>query len=144
MKPDINLIDYTIIDCTIKVPPGLVGVKPVKKPWNYKYKWDYGLRQFDNKKNHYRLNLYFIIESAKKDSFPFYISLALIGIIEYLPMKKKVNEDQIIQSVTLNGLAILYGIMRSMVSEITAQCYHGRFILPTINFVEEIKKKHNN
>lgn len=142
MKPNINLIDYTIIDCTIKITPSLVGVEPIKKPWDYKYKWDYGLRQFDNKKNHYRLNLSFIFESAKKDTFPFYISLGLMGIIENTPTEKKINGDQNIPVVTLNGLAILYGIMRSLVSDITSQCYQGRFILPTINFVDELKKRY--
>ncbi|MDD5706586.1 MAG: hypothetical protein PHR35_11720, partial [Kiritimatiellae bacterium] len=36
----------------------------------------------------------------------------------------------------LNGAAILYGLLRGHVAQITAQGPHGQFLLPTLNFLE--------
>ncbi|MBU1356808.1 MAG: protein-export chaperone SecB [Candidatus Edwardsbacteria bacterium] len=142
MQPVIKLIDYTITDCTIKVQPQFAGVKPLPLPWKYGYKWDHNLRQFKEIKNRYRLNLSFTFDAPTKVPFPYFIHLELMGIFEHTPLIKTDNAKQYVQAVTLSGLAILYGVMRSLVSDITSQCYQGRFILPTINFVEDLKKKH--
>jgi preprotein translocase subunit SecB len=141
MQPDIKLIDYTITDCTIKVQPQFAGVKPVPLPWKYTYKWDHGLRQFKENKNRYRLNLAFTFNAPANVPFPYFIHLELMGIFEHIPLTKADDAKQYAQAVTLSGLAILYGVIRSLVSDVTSQCYHGRFILPTVNFVEDLKKK---
>lgn len=141
MKADIKLIDYTITDCTVRVQPQLASVKPLPQPWQYRYKWDHELRQFKDSKNRYKLKLWFTLDATKKDSFPYFIHLELMGIFEHEPVKTEPEANQFVQFVTLSGLAILYGVMRSLVSEITSQCYHGRFILPTVNFVEDLQKK---
>jgi len=43
--------------------------------------------------------------------------------------------------IGLNGLVILYGTARGIVAQATANCLHGKFILPSVNFVELVKKK---
>jgi preprotein translocase subunit SecB len=142
MQPDVKLIDYTITDCTIKVQPQYADSKPLPIPWKYSCKWDHSLRQFKENKNRYRLNLVFTFDSPPKVPFPYFIRLELIGIFEHCPLGKTDDAKQFVQAITFSGLAILYGVMRSLVSNITSQCYHGRFILPTINFIEDLKKKH--
>jgi len=40
----------------------------------------------------------------------------------------------------INGAAILYGMLRGQVAQITAQSVHGQFLLPTANFIELYEK----
>lgn len=143
MQPVVELKDYTITDCTIKVKPRFASEKPLQMPWRYSYKWDHSLRQFKTGKNQYRLKLSFTFDAPEDMPFPYFIHLELMGIFIHPPLTKDDDAKQYIQAVTLSGLAILYGVMRSLVSDITSQCYHGRFILPTINFIEDLKKKNN-
>jgi preprotein translocase subunit SecB len=43
--------------------------------------------------------------------------------------------------IGLNGLSILYGVARGVVAQATANCPHGKFILPSVNFIELMKSK---
>ena len=40
-----------------------------------------------------------------------------------------------------NGLSIHYGVARGTVSDATATSWHGKFVLPAVNFVELAKQK---
>lgn len=52
-----------------------------------------------------------------------------------------VDENAINGMISQNGLSILYGVARGVVSQATATSWHGKVILPSINFIELIKKK---
>jgi len=43
-------------------------------------------------------------------------------------------------SLSLNGAAILYGLLRGQVAQITAQCPHRQMLMPTLNFFEIQKR----
>ncbi|NOY64146.1 MAG: hypothetical protein GXO97_01905, partial [Nitrospirae bacterium] len=51
------------------------------------------------------------------------------------------EEETIKKMIGLNGLVILYGTARGIVAQATANCLHGKFILPSVNFIELVKKK---
>lgn len=66
------------------------------------------------------------------------IEIKLEGIFSFPPDTK----DEIIEKlVPLNCLAILHGLARGIVSSVTGNTQGGKFLLPTMNFVEEINEK---
>lgn len=69
---------------------------------------------------------------------PYYTSLKITGLFRFL---KEAEEKTIARMINLNGLSILYGIARGVVAQATANGIHGKFILPSVNFVEILKKK---
>jgi preprotein translocase subunit SecB len=78
--------------------------------------------------------------SSKKmvETDPYYTSLKLTGLFSFF---KETEENTIAKMINLNGLSILYGVARGVVAQTTANCIHGKFILPSINFVELLKRK---
>jgi len=51
------------------------------------------------------------------------------------------NHTVIEQLVATNAAPILYGIARGIVGQATGQAIHGRFVLPTVNFIELMNEK---
>jgi preprotein translocase subunit SecB len=43
--------------------------------------------------------------------------------------------------MSMHGAAILYGLLRAQVAQITAQSVNGQFLLPTMNFAEADEKR---
>ena len=69
---------------------------------------------------------------------PYQIAFKISGFFSFPP---DTEEETIQKMVGLNALAVLYGIARGVVAQVTANGPHGKFILPTVNFVEMLKKK---
>jgi len=69
---------------------------------------------------------------------PYQIVLKITGFFTF---KEGTDEETIKKMISLNAPAILYSIARGIVSQATAQSLHGKFILPTVNFVELLKRK---
>ena len=69
---------------------------------------------------------------------PYQLHLKLNGFFSF---PEGTEEETIKKMIGLNGLVILYGTARGIVAQATANCLHGKFILPSVNFVELVKKK---
>lgn len=54
----------------------------------------------------------------------------------FFAFKKLPTKDEANRFLQLNGVSILYGLLRGNVAQITAQGPHGQFLLPTLNFIE--------
>jgi len=65
----------------------------------------------------------------------------VLKITGFFSFKEGTDEETIKKMISLNAPAILYSIARGIVSQTTAQSVHGKFILPTVNFVELLKKR---
>ena len=142
MRSDLQLIDYTFTEVTVKVLPIYKNKPPVTKPWTFNLDWDFDIGE--NKKVHDRYRLALWIEIKEKSAnhrSPYAIRIEIMGLFDYKPYKERIPNNQLLPNVTLWGLSILYGLIRSTVGELTAQCYQGKFILPSVNFVEGLKKK---
>ena len=50
--------------------------------------------------------------------------------------KLPAEENEIAKYLMLNGAAILYGLVRAHVAQLTALSPYGRFILPPVNFLK--------
>jgi preprotein translocase subunit SecB len=66
------------------------------------------------------------------------IHLKLSGFFSFT---EGVSEDMINSMIAHNGLSILYGVARGTVADATATSWHGKFVLPGVNFIELIKQK---
>lgn len=66
------------------------------------------------------------------------IFLKLTG---YFSFNEGVTEEAINGMIAPNGLSMLYGVARGIVSNTTATSWHGKLMLPAINFVELIQQK---
>jgi preprotein translocase subunit SecB len=64
-----------------------------------------------------------------------------IGIQSIFEFEEGYSEEDVPKLLIPNGLAITYSLARGIVSQATAQCKHGKFILPTVNFMEIFRKK---
>lgn len=69
---------------------------------------------------------------------PYRISLILSG---YFHFEDGTDEETINKMIAPNGLAILYGIARGTVSQITGTSRYGKVVLPSFNFMELIHEK---
>lgn len=66
------------------------------------------------------------------------VSLKLSGFFRF---DEVVNEENISAMISHNGLAMLYGIARATIAQATATSWHGKYLIPGVNFVELIKQK---
>lgn len=66
------------------------------------------------------------------------IHLMLTGIFSFA---EGTSEETISNMIAHNGLSMLYGVARGVVADATAISWHGKFVLPSLNLVEVIKRK---
>ena len=78
-----------------------------------------------------------VMARPKKDHeskfFPYSVVVKGRGFFSF---RNKTDKPEAERVLRLNGAAILYGLLRAQVAQITAQSVHGQFLLPTVNFVE--------
>lgn len=87
----------------------------------------------------YRLTLEIQVKpTAKKEKsfFPYFVAIKGRAFFTF---KDPCSREDADKALSLNGAAILYGLLRAQVAQITAQSVHGQFLLPTMNFVELAK-----
>jgi preprotein translocase subunit SecB len=89
----------------------------------------------------YRLTLEVQVKpksKKEKEFFPYGVSIRGRAFFSF---KEPCLADQAEHTLRVNGAAILYGLLRAQVAQITAQSVHGQFLLPTMDFVELAKSK---
>lgn len=78
------------------------------------------------------------IENKTGKIAPYSIDLEVYGIFS---INHKIAEEKREDMVMVNGCAILYSAIREQVMTLTSRCCNGPFILPTVNFLDKIKKE---
>lgn len=66
------------------------------------------------------------------------IHLKLSGFFSFT---EGTDEAMINAMIAQNGLSMLYGVARGTVADATATSWHGKLVLPGVNFIELIKQK---
>lgn len=75
-------------------------------------------------------------EKREKEFFPYRVAIKGRAAFAF---KDGCSREEIDKFMRLNGAAILYGLLRAQIAQITAQSVHGQFLLPTMNFAEAAK-----
>lgn len=80
------------------------------------------------------------INSLKEDfeKCDYCIHLKLTGFFSFAD---GTSEDTISRMIAPSGLAMLYGVARGVVADATAISWHGKFVLPSMNLIEVIRRK---
>ncbi|UZW13820.1 protein-export chaperone SecB [Clostridium pasteurianum] len=113
---------------------------------NEKIKLDFDIDsdvKFSDDDNTFLLNLKVeLFKNAVDNNYPFDMSLSIIGIFELdVTDKEKINTF-----AEVNGVAILFPYVRSIISTYTANANVQPLILPPINvikYIEDRKKREN-
>ncbi len=79
-------------------------------------------------------------KGAEDRCFPY--SISVTGMAFFLFQKDSPVMD-VERFLNVNGSAILFGLIRGQISQITSQSVHGQFLLPPCNFVEMYEGKNN-
>lgn len=66
------------------------------------------------------------------------ISLKLLSVFDFSP---EISEEEITKLLAPNGLAMAYSTSRGIIGELTANSINGKYVLPSVNFMELIKRK---
>lgn len=130
---DIN--EYFVRELIIKENPAYKS----KKLHEGKTKISYGIKRKDAGLD-FMIDMNVQVGESRKLSKanPYYISIKLTGLFRFI---KKTDENIIAKMINYNGLSILYGIARGIAAQATANCMYGKYVLPTINFIELIKRQ---
>ena len=79
--------------------------------------------------------------NKEKCFFPYHVAVRGRAFFTFKDACSRPEADAVLR---LNGAAILYGLLRAQVAQITAQSVHGQFLLPAMNFVEMAKEQPAN
>jgi preprotein translocase subunit SecB len=83
------------------------------------------------------VNLRIGISNEKGKIAPYDIDVEAVGSFGISPLIPKEKREEL---VLVNGCAILYSAIRDQVMTLTARSYHGTLILPTVNFLDKVKR----
>jgi preprotein translocase subunit SecB len=86
----------------------------------------------------YGVKLRIAIENKEGKIAPYTLEVEVAGFFEIIgniPIEEREN------MIIANGSAVLYSGIRDQVMTISARCSQGIFILPTVNFLDRIKKE---
>ena len=135
MQSRLNINEYFVEELQVKTNP---NYKKLKKEDKGEISTSIGIKR-KGKEPLFMIQMKIELNKSQKafSSAPYYIFLEISGFFSFVP---EVDEETIKKMIGLNGPAILYGVARGVVAQATANCRHGKFILPTVNFVEAMKK----
>ena len=87
----------------------------------------------------YRLTLEIQVKPTPKNERAFFPYLIAIKGHAFFTFKDPCPPAESENTLRLNGSAILYGLLRAQIAQITALSVRGLFLLPAMNFVELAK-----
>lgn len=90
----------------------------------------------------YKVSLDVSVDPATKKPAlePYAVKIKIVGFFTF---KGEITNDQREKMLKLNGATILYGVARGIIAQTTGGGFHGKYILPAVNFVDMFKKKEN-
>lgn len=86
----------------------------------------------------YCINLRITIKNEEGKLCPYSIDMEAAGFFEVL--KKDLTENKREELAHINGCSILYSVIREYIMNFTSRCAMGTLVLPTVNFLDKIKK----
>lgn len=77
-----------------------------------------------------------LFENSKENNYPCELEVSLLGFFEF---DTNLEEDKIVNLLEVNGTAILFPYLRSVITTITSNLGISPIIIPTMNIVEMIR-----
>lgn len=115
------------------------------KPMQLGYGFDYTVGQHKNEEHRYRMAFRVLAEEFAENEQPAGLKLdcEIVGFLALNPALDKAEREKLVR---LNGVSILYGILRGIVATMTGTFPNGKLNLPAalpadvVNQVEEQKR----
>jgi preprotein translocase subunit SecB len=82
---------------------------------------------------------------SKKDSLaPYQVQVSVRGVVRMHLTQASGQVEERRDRALVNGVSLLYGVVREMVSNITSRSAHGQLLLPSLNFADLASHKAGN
>lgn len=136
MQAQLNLDDYYIDEFSFVVNRDHVSKEVLCGTIDL----DFDINRNSDRPLDFMIYLRVDINSSEEDfqRCEYRIHLALTGFFSF---EEGTTEDTIKKMIAPNGLSMLYGVARGMVANATAMSWHGKFVIPSLNLIEIIKRK---
>lgn len=136
MQALLNIKEYFVDEISIKTNPDYE-----KKELSCgSVKVEFDIRRSDSNPLEFMIPMTIFLNSEEVDfcNADYCVMLKLTGFFEFAA---GADEETINRMIGPSGLSILYGIARGIVAQATGNCWHGKFILPSLNFIEILKER---
>lgn len=134
MQAQLNIDEYFVDELIVKKNAKFDKNKPITGDFFV----DFDI--LNNKDNPRLFMITMIIEFNKTNhNAPYYIFIKLSGFFSY---NEGTEEEYIKKTLALNAPSILYGVARGIIAQVSCNYEYGKFIIPAVNFVEILKRKH--
>ncbi len=136
MQAQLNLDDYYIDEFSLVVNRDHVS----KEIHCGTIDLDFDINRNSDRPLDFMICLRVDINSSEEDfqKCEYRIHLDLTGFFSF---EEGTTEDTIKKMIAPNGLSMLYGVARGLVANATAMSWHGKFVVPSLNLIEIIRRK---
>ena len=136
MQAQLNLNDYYINEISFVVNRDHVPSETVCGTIDL----DFDIKRNSDNPLNFMIDLRVDINPREEDfdKCDYRIHLTLSGFFSF---ESGITEEAISNMIAPNGLSMLYGVARGVVANATAMSWHGKFVLPSLNLIEIIKRK---
>lgn len=97
-----------------------------------------GLQQLNEEKTYsdYSVLLKLRVEPKEGNQAPYQVQVAVSGVVRmHLSQAVGQAEERRVRAL-VNGVSLLYGVIREMVSSITSRSVHGQLLMPSLSFAD--------
>ena len=84
------------------------------------------------------VSLGIVVDNTEGKVVPYKLDLNALGVIE---VSDKVEKEARANLAAVNGVSIIYGAIRELVTTLTSRCIPGPLLLPTMDFRDEVEKR---
>ena len=116
-----------------KFPPALVFF-----PGKLAISAETGLQQLNEEKNYsdFKVLLKLRVGPKEGNQAPYQVQASINGVVRMHLSQADGQVDERRVRALVNGVSLLYGVIREMVSNITSRSVHGQLLLPSLSFAD--------
>lgn len=139
----LQLIEYAFDDVNIKA---VDGYKPDEEystnlvffPGKLNMSADTGITLLSEEKNYsdFGISLTFRVSPREGKGAPYVAEVTARGVVRmHLTQEKDQAEERRVRAL-VNGVSLLFGVIREMIASVTSRSKYGQFLLPALNFAD--------
>lgn len=138
----LQLLEYTFEGFSVTLTPDYDNTKrdpsAVVAPSNMTLESECGIADIQDKDafSDYALKLILKVTPAGKASAPYSLAVAVRGVFRMHRISDEKDLPDRKNRALVNGISILYGVAREMVTTVTSRSAYGQMLLPTLNFTQ--------
>jgi preprotein translocase subunit SecB len=136
----LQLLEFAFEEVSIKTVLGFEGKRHepgfVTAPGDVRMRADTGIALLAEhaKYSDFGLKLLLSVEPKDPNSAPYEATVGVRGTFRMHQMADMKDGDERRKRALVNGVSILYGLVRDMVCTVSSRSSHGQMLLPTLNF----------